>query len=390
MKKIVIVGGGPAGLMVAHQLVKANADVSITILDANKAVGRKFLVAGHGGFNLSNNRPLNEFTDAYDHETIKNAVRKFTNEDTVQWLNEIGIESYYGSSGKLFPKVGIKPIQVLQAWIQYLERGKVKILTSHKVIAFGEQSVDALVNDNVVQFDFDYLIFAVGGSSWSSTGSTGEWTEFFSSIVNNLIPFQASNAGIELVNWNSDLGGSILKNSEITIGQQTRFGDIELTSYGIEGAPVYALSKAVRAGNQIVRFNFKPTVSALVIKERFEAFKGSKTDFLRSLKLSKGAIALIKRFASKDDFTKDESFLKIIHCLEIEIAGLRPMEEAISTVGGVDMNDVDETFNLMFCKNTYCVGEMLDWDAPTGGYLLQACFSSGYVCAKDIIEKLES
>lgn len=389
MKKVVIVGGGPSGLMVAHQLVKSNLEADITILDANNAVGRKFLVAGHGGFNLSNNKKLADFVAEYNHSYVKDAVSQFTNDDTVGWLDEIGIETYIGSSGKLFPKVGIKPIQVLNAWLHYLTVGGVKILTKHKVVDFNDDQVSVQFSDDRITLPFDYLIFAVGGCSWKSTGSNGLWTSMFANKGVVLIPFQSSNSGIEIYGWKSELGGTVLKNIKISKGDESRFGDVVLTNYGIEGAPVYALSNAFRKGNESLVLDFKPTLSSNAIHERFKSFNGSKSEFLKSIKISKEAIVLMKQFSSKEDFNCDSSFLKMIQCFPLKASSLRPIDEVISTVGGVDMDDIDQQFKFRSQKQVYCVGEMLDWDAPTGGYLLQGCFATAFVAAKDIIDQMK-
>lgn len=387
MKKVVIVGAGPAGLMAAHVLSKTNR-FHVHIFDAHKAVARKFLVAGHGGFNLTNAKELPDFIAKYNHETIKNAVKQFTNEDTINWLSEIGIETFIGSSGKIFPKKGIKPIEVLTAWLEFLKHNNVTISTEHKLIHFTDKTVSFSNQSQEITVDFDVLIFAMGGASWKKTGSIGEWSTLFEQKGIHVIPFQPSNAGIEIKNWDKNLGGGVLKNTQITIGNTQTFGEIELTEYGLEGAPVYALSNEVRIGNQTICLNLKPTISSEDLEKRFETFEGNKTDFLKSLKLSKTAIQLLKNTLSKDNFMSNSSFLNAIQQLELPIHSLRPVDEAISTVGGIAMTEIDTNFQLKKYPNCYSIGEMLDWDAPTGGYLLQACFASGHVTATTICDPI--
>lgn len=384
MKKVVIVGAGPAGLMTAHFLSK-NDTFQIDIFDANKAVARKFLVAGHGGFNLSNSEELSTFIQKYNHPFIQSAVKEFTNEDTIQWLSEIGIETFVGSSGKIFPKKGIKPIEVLTSWLHFLKQKNVSFHTEHTLLDFDGTSV-SFKSPEVVNIAYDYLIFALGGASWKKTGSTGEWTTLFQSKGIEIVPFEASNAGIELLNWSSNAGGGILKNVQVTIGGQQQFGEIELTEYGLEGAPIYALSNQIRKGETRLWLNLKPTISREELANRFSAFKGNKTDFLKSLKLPKSAIQLIKDTLSRDEFLSDDTFLIAVQKLELIINSLRPIDEAISTVGGISMNETDDTFQLKKLAKHYCIGEMLDWDAPTGGYLLQACLASGVVAAQKMMK----
>jgi uncharacterized flavoprotein (TIGR03862 family) len=384
MKKVVIVGAGPAGLMTAHFLSK-NDTFQIDIFDANKAVARKFLVAGHGGFNLSNSEELSTFIQKYNHPFIQSAVKEFTNEDTIQWLSEIGIETFVGSSGKIFPKKGIKPIEVLTSWLHFLKQKNVSFHTEHTLLDFDGTSV-SFKSPEVVNIAYDYLIFALGGASWKKTGSTGEWTTLFQSKGIEIVPFEASNAGIELLNWSSNAGGGILKNVQVTIGGQQQFGEIELTEYGLEGAPIYALSNQIRKGETRLWLNLKPTISREELANRFSAFKGNKTDFLKSLKLPKSAIQLIKDTLSRDEFLSDDTFLIAVQNLELIINSLRPIDEAISTVGGISMNETDDTFQLKKLAKHYCIGEMLDWDAPTGGYLLQACLASGVVAAQKMMK----
>lgn len=385
MKHVVIAGGGPAGLMAAHVLSQ-NDTFRVQVFDANKAIARKFLVAGHGGFNLTNAEATDAFIEKYTHPFIQNAVRHFSNEQTIQWLSEIGVNTFVGSSGKIFPEKGIKPIQVLTKWIGYLEKNGVTIHTEHQLIDFTEGTAVFQHEGKQVAVEYDYLITAFGGASWKKTGSTGEWTELFIRKNREIIPFQASNAGIVLAGWDAGLGGGVLKNTEITIDGAKQFGEIELTDYGLEGAPVYALSKKIREGATELVLNLKPVWTPGRLAEKYAAFSGSKTDFLSAIKVSKPGVKLIKHVLSKEEFTDDKRFLRAIHHLVLPVEELRPVDEAISTVGGLSMNEVDASFQLINSEKHYCIGEMLDWDAPTGGYLLQACFASGYMAAQSVLK----
>ncbi|MCO5258550.1 MAG: TIGR03862 family flavoprotein [Crocinitomicaceae bacterium] len=383
-KKIIIVGAGPAGLMAAYQLSK-DKRFQVNVFDTNKALARKFLVAGKGGFNLSNAEPIPEFVQKYNHPFVSDAVLEFPNSATIEWLQELGIETFIGSSGKIFPKQGVKPIEVLNAWIDKLKEQGVLFHYEHSFYQFKNNHISFKTPTNDSHFTYDYLLFALGGASWSVTGSTGSWLPIFHQKGITTIPFSSSNAGIELLNWTTELGGGILKNTAVSIGEQTKFGEIELTQYGLEGAPIYALNHLVRKGAKTLTLDLKPTKTVDELQQALALYQGNKTAFLKSIKLSKSAIHLLKTVLTKEAFMDDLKFIEGIKTLELSIQTLRPIEEAISTVGGISMNEINHTFELKQLKNHFCLGEMLDWDSPTGGYLLQACFAIGTKAARTIM-----
>lgn len=382
MKRVIIIGGGPAGLMAATQLLKSNCE--ILLLDQKASVGRKFLVAGDGGFNLTHSETQSEFREKYDSDWIKQAVRQFSNKDWIKFLKQIGIETKVGSSGKIFPEDAIKPIQVLNAWKQLLEP-RVQFMLNTRFVDFDEKQVEVERDGKLEKIDFDYLVLALGGKSWPVTGSDGFWTSVFEQKGIALNPFQASNSGLVLYeNWLGDLEGKILKNIRVSAGNQSCSGDLVCTSYGLEGKPAYAINGALRKMEKpVFNVDLKPQMT---LQKVFEVLKKAKnpSQGLKELKLGEVAIFWIRNFVSKQRFLDPKELAKAIKEFSIGIKGFRPIEEVISCAGGVSDAEISESGELNKFPNVFVAGEMIDWDAPTGGYLIQGCVSSGYVAGKAI------
>lgn len=388
MKKgnIAIVGTGPAALMAGTLLVENGFDVQF--YDHKKAPARKFLVAGHGGFNLTNTEELESFCDKYDSELLKNAVRFFTPQNFIDFLAKIGIETYIGSSGKIFPKKGIKPIEVLNAWLTYLRSKGAKFHFEHKLIEIENLNLLFETKQGKLAINADAKIFSLGGGSWQQTGSMGDWIEIFTNKKIKCIPFASSNSGLVLDSsfLFEELEGSHIKNCRLFSTEYTKSGDVVLTRYGIEGAPAYAMNRDYRNGQKIL-IDFKPSIAELDIVKRLHKSKNT-TEGLKNLKLSKIAIHWIKNAISKEEFINAEKLAKHLKSFQIPVVGLRPIDEVISTVGGIALTEIDDNFQLKNLPNYYCVGEMLDWDAPTGGYLIQGAVSTGAKAAHSIILNL--
>lgn len=382
-KSVAIIGTGPSGLMAGTVL--AENGWNVTFFDHKKAPARKFLVAGHGGFNLTNIDILSSFTEKFDQQQIKDAVTNFTNETFRLFLEKIGIETYAGSSGKVFPIKGIKPIMVLTKWLEYLEKFEVHFQYEHKLVDFSSEEIIVGCRDEIKTLAFSEIILALGGASWTKTGSTGEWMELFrqKNIICN--SFQSSNSGVVFQNGFDlmQLEGQYIKNCKVFSSSFERLGDITITKTGLEGAPIYALNKEFRIGTSVF-IDFKPTLDIDKIIKAISLAKNN-TEGMRKLKLSKTAIAFLKRMLDKEDFKNPEIVAKSIKKMEIPFSTFHSIDEVISTIGGVSFESVLPTFELSNVSNVYCVGEMLDWDAPTGGYLIQACVSSGYFAGKSIV-----
>lgn len=384
-KKVCIIGMGPAGLMAGATLLKKGFEVHF--FDHKKAAGRKFLVAGHGGFNLTHSEEKESFKLKFNQQIIQDAFLAFDNLKWVDYLEEIGIKTYIGSSGKVFPEKGIKPIEVLNNWLERILKDGGFVHYSHKFIDFSEKEVFFIEKGKQISQTYDYLVLALGGASWKKTGSTGEWKDCLESKEILCEPFEASNSGFEFANWENiqELEGQTIKNIEVTFHETKKVGDIVITNYGLEGTPIYYVNKAYRENREgSLKIDFKPTKTVLEIKSILQNAKNN-TEGLKKLNLSKTAIQFLKKIISKADFSSNEILAEKIKQLELFPISLRPIDEVISTVGGISIDSITKDFELKKYKNVFACGEMIDWDAPTGGYLIQGCVSSGRAVALAIL-----
>lgn len=386
-KRVVIVGGGPAGLMAATQLV--NAGCEIILMDQKATVGRKFLVAGDGGFNLTHSENLESFLEKYDSDWIKNAVRQFDAPSFRDFLDSIGVSTVIGSSGKVFPVENLKPIDVLNSWKGFLS-GKIDFRTNTQLIDFSAHDLAIESKSGREKIPFDFLVLALGGGSWQKTGSDGKWIDLFRSKNIEVIDFKPSNSGIELdQHYLKNLVGKVLKNVVVSCGKLSCAGDVVCTEYGLEGKPVYAINRELR--DQVkpqLCIDFKPQFDQKRIVETLQKAKNA-SQGLKELKLSEIAIFWLKNFVSREQYTDPEQLSGLIKHFSLEIKGFRPLNEVISTAGGVATSELDECGQLKKFPDVFCAGEMIDWDAPTGGYLIQGCVASGFVAGRGVVGELK-
>ena len=386
-KSVAIIGSGPAALMLAATLNEFFFDV--TIYEKNYAPARKFLVAGDGGFNLTHSENIEQFITRYTPQTfLEKSLRSFTNVDLCGWLKQIGIETYIGTSKRVFPVKGIKPIEVLNAISNELKNKKVQLKTKHEWKGWNSKNELVIEHNNEKLFvKADIVVFALGGASWEKTGSDGCWAKLFSQKGIEIIPFHASNCAYQ-INWDDKFlkqaEGKGLKNISIVCNDVEKKGEVVITKFGIEGGAIYGLSPQIRwqlnkNKTADIFIDLKPSLSVDVIKTKL-AFKKDKTFttiLKEDLNLSPVQVALLKSVVSKEDFIDTNTLAEKIKKLPLQIISIAPIDEAISTVGGIALQEVDDYFQLKRLSNHYVIGEMLDWDAPTGGYLLQVCFSMG-------------
>ena len=351
------------------------------------------MVAGKGGFNLTHSEPIAEFIERYTpSDFLKEALLHFDNHDFQNWIDTIGIPTYIGSSKRVYPKSGIKPITVLNAILAVLDKQCVDIQYQHSWT--GWNSNHDLVFNTDTEIQSDYTVFALGGGSWKVTGSDGSWLDVFKTQGIDVTPFQASNCGYS-VDWPEDFimehEGSPLKNIAISCLNKKQKGEAVITHFGLEGNAIYALSPQIREELEnhqkaTIFLDLKPTLSCgdLEQKIRESTLKKTSEKLQKEIKLSAAQVGLLKKYISKETYLNPELLAQNIKKLRIEITGSAPLNDAISTTGGIQLNAVDKNFQLKKIKNQYCIGEMLDWDAPTGGYLLQACFSMGVQLARHL------
>lgn len=390
-KSVSIIGGGPAALLLAALLDYEK--FTVTIYEKNKTLGRKFLVAGKGGFNLTHSEPIAELIARYTPSYfLKKALLDFDNNDFRKWIGTLGIPTYIGSSKRVYPENGIKPIAVLNAILAVLEKQGVNLQYQHTWTGWTDNN--NLIFNTDTEIQSDYTIFALGGGSWKVTGSDGIWLDLFKKNNVDIVPFQSSNCAYR-IQWPEDFilehEGSPLKNISISCLNKSQKGEAVITHFGLEGNAIYALSPQIRKQLEsqqkaTIFLDLKPALSFDDLHQKIKnsTLKKTSEKLLKEVKLSSNQVGLLKKYLSKETYLNPELLAQNIKKLKIEITGLALLNDAISTTGGVQLNAVDENFQLKNKKYHYCIGEMLDWDAPTGGYLLQACFSMGMHLARHL------
>ena len=393
--KVAIIGGGSAALLAADQL---SMDFDVHIYEKGKALARKFLVAGDGGFNITNSEKCPTILKCYSNDKILHeALKSFDTTDTIQWLKGMGIQTFVGSSGRVFPEKDMKPIHVLNKIMNQLEHKKVQIHYQHEFKGFDTNFNPIIFNEQrPIDFEADYVIFALGGSSWSVTGSDGKWIDSFKKVGLKLNPFEPSNCGVNIP-WSDEFKtayeGHYLKNLSISIGHKTVLGEVVITAYGLEGNAIYPIISLLRnelkATNGPVKIKLdlkaQNTHHQLLSKIKGKAINSKK--YRTEFNLSAAALAITKQFTPKENYISPERFIEILKAVELPVEGLRPLEEAISSAGGLKFSELNDDLSFKTQPNYYAIGEMLDWDTITGGFLLQACFSTAYLASNSILSK---
>ena len=381
-RSVLVVGGGPAGLRAAE--VAAAAGARVVVCDAQRSVGRKFLVAGRGGLNLTHGEAVENFPARYvdEPERWRDLLREFGPNNLRAWANDLGVETYVGTSGRVFPR-GQKAAGLLRAWIRRLRAGGVRFHTGSRLAGItqdpaGWRAEFRTSGDNVALVA-NAIVLALGGASWPETGSDGTWPAILASHGIEIAPWQPANCGWE-VNWPNELlpraEGLPLKNLTVRAGDESVSGELLITAHGLEGGAIYRLGRTLRSMSEpALTIDFKPQLTVEAMRERGLNASGPQNWF-RAWKLSAAAIALVEAFSAPEDNDLDRLIDRVKNFV-LPLRRPRPVAEAISSAGGILWSELDHNLMLRKLPGVFVAGEMIDWEAPTGGYLLQGCFATG-------------
>jgi len=393
-KTVLVVGGGPAGLMASWVL---SEQFEVHLFEKEKMAGQKFLLAGKGGFNLTNKLAGDSLALKYSPEGfLDNALKIFDSQAFRGWLLALGIPTWEGSSGRVFPEKGISPSRVLKKILDSLKSRGVIFHLNHKLESFNlRQEFTFSHPGGTLEIIPDYAVLALGGASWASTGSDGKWIRLFKENQVETVAFQSSNCGVN-INWPDNVksfhSGKPLKNIVLGVNGKNCRGEALITDYGLEGNAIYPLIPEFRnLLNQGVAptltIDFKPLNTLDQLFSKAKDIKAKTASYVSVFNLNSAFIAVIKAYTNRLDYEDPAQLASKLKCIEIPVISLRPVEEAISTVGGLSLEEINPDFSLKKCTKIFAAGEMLDWDAPTGGFLLQGSFSMGYFVGQSIINR---
>lgn len=398
-----VVGGGPAGLMAAETLALGGARV--TLYERMPRLARKLLLAGRGGLNLTHSEPLEGFLKRYRDAApqLRASIEAFPPDALRAWCEALGQETFVGSSGRVFPRA-MKTSPLLRAWMQRLASLGVEVRLGHRWM--GWDADGKLVFETAeghTSVSADATVLALGGASWPRLGADASWTAPMERAGVNIAPLAPANCGVR-VRWSEILrtrcAGQPLKRIALTLRGETARGEAMITAEGLEGGAVYALSGPIRNelaahGTAVLEFDLRPDEPSAQLAARLAKPRGKQslaTYLRKTLNLDAPAIALLQEAAHAAGTSiasmDADAIARLVKAVPIPVAGLAPIDRAISTAGGLSFDEIDEHFMLRKRPGTFVAGEMLDWEAPTGGYLLQACFATGRAAAQGALAYL--
>lgn len=403
--KVAIIGGGPAGLMAAETL--SLAGIHVDLYDAMPTVGRKFLMAGKGGMNITHSEASTPFLSRYGTRQahIAPLLNVMEPQALRQWIHALGINTFVGSSGRVFP-TDMKAAPLLRAWLHRLREAGVNFHMRHRWIGWDNRKLKFSAPNGEVTYEADAVVFALGGGSWARLGSDGAWVKLFNQHGIAVSALKPANCGFN-TNWSehftSRYAGSPLKTIAVSTiddhGQSHRKpGECMVTAHGIEGSLIYALSANIRNtidnyGEATIYLDLLPDRPLEQVLADVSHPRGSRSlsSHLQSRLGIKGIKAgILRELVSAEDYTNPVKLGNAIKSLPLKLTSARPIDEAISSAGGVDFECLNEQLMIKALPGVFCAGEMLDWEAPTGGYLLTACFASGRSAGLGVIDWLKT
>jgi len=408
MSTAVVIGGGPAGLMAAEVL--AQGGVQVDLYDAMPSVGRKFLLAGVGGMNITHSEPFDAFLSRYGVRAslVKPLLEGFPPATLREWIHGLGIETFVGSSGRVFPR-DMKAAPLLRAWLHRLRESGAQFHVRHRWMGWSDSgALHFATPQGEVMVHTDAVVLALGGGSWSKLGSDGAWVPLLAQQGVDVAPLLPSNCGFDVAGgWSEHLrsrfAGQPLKTVALRFNDAAghvhqRKGELMLSDSGIEGSLVYALTALLRdtievQGAVTVQLDLAPdkTLERLIAEVSHPRGARSLSSHLQSRSGIKGVkTALLREILAAEQLNDPVKLAHAIKSLPITLAAPRPLDEAISSAGGVRFESLDEKLMLHGLPGAFCAGEMLDWEAPTGGYLLTACFASGRVAGQGALNYLRT
>lgn len=370
MPQALVIGAGPAGLMAAEEL--ARAGIRVLVCEARPSIGRKFLMAGKSGLNVTKDEPFDSFVTRYDAPWLRPILRDFGPAEVQDWCRALGQEVFTGSSGRVFP-VAMKASPLLRAWVQRLAAQGVEIRTRWRWTGFDGRGHRFDTPDGPQTLTPEVTVLALGGASWQRLGSDAAWVPWLREKGVAIAEWKPANMGFR-VDWSPKMApffGQPVKGAALIVGHRRERGEFVISARGVEGGGIYAVSRDLREGATLA-LDLLPDVSENEIAARLARMKPGESTMnrLRKLGLGKVQAALVMEFARRDPFDH-------LKRLEIPLLGPRPLDEAISVAGGVEWASVTPDLELKALPHTFVAGEMLDWEAPTGGYLLTACWATG-------------
>ena len=390
---VIVIGGGPAGLMAAEVL--AAAGVAVDLYDAMPSVGRKFLLAGKGGMNITHSEPLEPFLSRYGarRDRIEPWLAAFGPDALREWIHGLGIPTFVGSSGRVFPE-GMKSAPLLRAWLHRLRELGVRFHVRHRWLGWdAEGRLRFATPEGEISLRADAVVLALGGASWARLGSDGAWVPLLEARGLPVAPLRPANCGFELAwseHFRSRFAGQPLKPVVLSFTDATgvihrRQGELMVTGHGLEGGLIYALSTPLREaialhGQATIQLDLVPgrTLERLTADLARPRGAASLAKHLKARAGIEGVKAgLLREALSPAELDDPARLARTLKSLPLTLTATRPIDEAISTAGGIMFDALDEQLMLRGMPGVFCAGEMLDWEAPTGGYLLTACFASG-------------